>query len=63
MVIELEHPIAGKIKVTGLPVKLQETPGSIRLPPPTLGQHTQEILTQLGYSTAEIDHLKARGVI
>lgn len=63
MVVELEHPIAGKIKVTGLPVKLQETPGSIRLPPPTLGQHTQEVLTQLGYSPAEIDHLRAKGVI
>jgi len=47
MLRELEHPRLGKIKTIGLPWNLEKTPGSLRLPPPTLGQHTQEILSRL----------------
>ncbi|KKH62891.1 carnitine dehydratase, partial [Methanosarcina mazei] len=44
MIVEIEHPVAGKLKVPGVPIKLSDTPGGIRTPAPTLGQHTEEIL-------------------
>ena len=43
MVVELDHPVAGRVKHLGIPVKLSETPGEIRMTAPTLGQHTDEI--------------------
>lgn len=58
MMVELKHPKAGKIKVTGNPVKLSDTPGEIKTSPPTLGQHTEEILTQLGYNRQEVDKMR-----
>ncbi len=64
MVVEIDHPTAGKIKVVGIPVKYSETRGSIRLPPPTLGQHTNEILSGLlNYSQAEINALRQEKVV
>jgi formyl-CoA transferase/CoA:oxalate CoA-transferase len=63
MVKELEHIKAGKIKVTGVPIKLSETPGEIRTAPPILGQHTIEILNDLGYSKSEIENLYQENVI
>jgi crotonobetainyl-CoA:carnitine CoA-transferase CaiB-like acyl-CoA transferase len=62
MVVEMDHPTAGKIKLVGIPVKYSETPGSIRRPPPLLGQHTDEILSKLiGYSKTEIEVLREEG--
>lgn len=58
MMVELKHPKAGKIKVTGNPVKLSDTPGEIKTSPPTLGQHTEEILTQLGYNRQDVDKMR-----
>jgi CoA:oxalate CoA-transferase len=63
MVQEIEHPVAGKIKVTGIPFKLSDTPGKISTPPPTLGQHTDEILTGLGYTREEIAALRQANVV
>ena len=63
MAVELQHPKAGTIKVTGVPVKLSETPGEINSPPPLLGQHSREVLAQLGYSADEIEKLAAEKVI
>src|SRR6266511_5306836 len=63
MLAEVHHPVAGAVKMTGINVKLSQTPGAIRLPAPTLGQHTREMLHTLGYSDGEIDHLKTAGVI
>jgi len=64
MVKEIDHPTCGKIKVTGIPVKLSRTPGAVELPPPTLGQHTEEILTGLlGYSQGDVERLKKEKAI
>ncbi|MDQ7819065.1 MAG: CoA transferase [Armatimonadota bacterium] len=63
MVVEMDHPAAGRIRQTGLPVKLSATPGRLRTPPPTLGQHTTAILRELGYSDAEVAALRADGVV
>jgi len=64
MVVEVKHPTAGKLKLIGIPVKYSETPGSVRLPPPLLGQHTQVILSDLlGYSKEEIELFRHEGVI
>ncbi|KAG9297550.1 hypothetical protein G9A89_001491 [Geosiphon pyriformis] len=64
MIEKVEHPTAGTINLTGIPVKyLQSTP-SIRLPPPTLGEHTNEVLSDLlNYSAEEIEKMKANNVI
>jgi CoA:oxalate CoA-transferase len=63
MVEVLDHPVAGKIKVTGIPWKLLDTPLNIQGPPPTLGQHTDEILHSLGYSAKDIAALKASKIV
>ncbi len=63
MVEEVEHPTAGKVKMTGMPWKLHDTPGSVRLPPPLLGQHTDEILHEAGYSQGEINSLRRAKVV
>ena len=64
MIKEVNHATCGKIKVTGVPVKLSKTPGAVVTAPPTLGQHTQEVLTQvLGYSNTDMERLKKEGAI
>ncbi len=63
MLAEIEHPTAGQIKVTGIPIRLSQTPGQLRSPPPLLGEHTEEILADLGYKAAEIEGLRNAAVI
>ncbi|MBN1190086.1 MAG: CoA transferase [Dehalococcoidales bacterium] len=63
MVQEMEHPVAGKINLTGIPYKFSDTPGWIRMPPPILGQHTDEILAGAGFSARKIADLKREKVI
>ena len=63
MVIEMEHPTAGKIRLLGNPLNLSDTPIEASMPPPTLGQHTTEILKELGYSEREIEELKSEGIV
>jgi formyl-CoA transferase/CoA:oxalate CoA-transferase len=64
MVLPLDHPTAGPIRVTGVPVKLSETPGTVRTPPPLLGEHTRAILGgELGLSVAELEALLADGTL
>ena len=63
MAVDLEHSVAGMTKVIGIPVKLSETPGQIRRPAPTLGQHTDEILNELGLGPELIASLRERQVV
>jgi crotonobetainyl-CoA:carnitine CoA-transferase CaiB-like acyl-CoA transferase len=63
MVVELDHPVAGKLKTLGSPVKLSATPPTLRRPPPVLGQHTDEILAEAGLTAPQIAALREQGVI
>lgn len=64
MVQSLEHPEAGQINVLGVPIKLNKTRAEVEEPPPTLGQHNSEILTEmLGYDNDEVEFLEETGVI
>ena len=57
MVVEMRHPDAGTIRTVGIPVKLEGTPGAVRRAPPRLGEHTREVLAELGFTAAEIELL------
>jgi crotonobetainyl-CoA:carnitine CoA-transferase CaiB-like acyl-CoA transferase len=61
-VVDLVHPGAGPIKALGIAVKLSDTPGAVDRPAPLLGQHTADILTELGYTAEEQRALRERGV-
>jgi crotonobetainyl-CoA:carnitine CoA-transferase CaiB-like acyl-CoA transferase len=63
MVATLAHPTAGPTRVIGTPIKLSDTPGSIRSAPPTLGQHTDAVLGELGYDQDMIVSLKTSGAV
>ena len=64
MIQQVEHAVAGAVRVTGVPIKLSETPGSVRTPPPTLGQHTVAILkNDAGLDDAAIEELRTTGVV
>jgi len=63
MAVEVDHARAGRTRVLGIPFKLSQTPGAVRRPAPTLGQHTDEILGELGYDTAAIADLRARKIV
>ena len=64
MIAEVEHPTIGTLRLTGIPVKYSATPGVVKLPPPLLGEQTDEILSSvLGYSPERIEALKRKGAI
>jgi formyl-CoA transferase/CoA:oxalate CoA-transferase len=63
MIAEVPHSTIGTARVINSPVKLSETPPSVRTAPPTLGQHTRAVLTELGYDPQEIDGFNAAGAI
>ena len=63
MVVNREHPTAGNIQLAGVPINLSMTPGDVELTPPTLGQHTDAILSTLGYKEEDIKALHDEGVV
>jgi crotonobetainyl-CoA:carnitine CoA-transferase CaiB-like acyl-CoA transferase len=63
MVIEVEHPRAGRVKAVGFPIKFSDTRASTTRPAPLLGQHTDEVLASVGYSAAEIAKLREDGAV
>ncbi|MGE5445637.1 MAG: CaiB/BaiF CoA transferase family protein [Ignavibacteriales bacterium] len=63
MPVELNHPQMGLVRLSGSAIRLSETPISHRLAPPTLGEHTEEILRELGYDDGMIERWRQRGVI
>ena len=64
MVVEVQHPTAGNVRMAGIPVKLSRTPASIRLAPPLLGQHSGEVLRSwLNLDETRVADLKNQGVI
>ena len=63
MIASVEHATAGHLRLLGVPVKLSETPGAVRSAPPTLGQHTEGVLRELGLSDAEVQELRSSGAV
>lgn len=63
LIQEVEHPVIGKMKTIGIPTKFSETPGKIRMPAPTLGQHTEEVLQAIGIEKEDIKRLRENNII
>jgi crotonobetainyl-CoA:carnitine CoA-transferase CaiB-like acyl-CoA transferase len=63
MIVEIDHPVKGKIKQAGISIKLSETPGTIRRLGQALGENTEEILVEIGYSKEEIQKLRKEGIV
>ena len=63
MVVDIDHPAMGSFRSLGLPMRLSDNPTSIRRHPPLLGEHTDEVLGELGYDDAGITELRAQGIV
>jgi crotonobetainyl-CoA:carnitine CoA-transferase CaiB-like acyl-CoA transferase len=63
MTVEVDHPAFGALRQVGIPLKFSSTPGSIRSAPPLLGEHTDEVLAEIGYGAAEVAALRERGAV
>jgi crotonobetainyl-CoA:carnitine CoA-transferase CaiB-like acyl-CoA transferase len=63
MTVEQTHPVWGAVRQVGVPFRLSATPATIRTAPPRLGEHTDEVLAELGLSAQAIDELRGRGVV
>ena len=64
MITSVHHPVAGEVKMSGIPIKMSRTPGGVTLPPPTLGQHSTEILkSYLKLTDETIEEFQRRGVL
>ena len=63
MALDLEHPQAGPVRQAGIPIKLSDTPGGFRHFAPSIGEHVDTVLTDAGYSEAEIAALRSAGVV
>lgn len=63
MLLDVDHPVEGRVPQLGFPIKLSRTPAAIRRAPPLLGEHTREALAALGYDEGRIDALRRAGTI
>ena len=63
MVETVAHPAIGDLKMLGIPFKFSDTPAGVRRPPPLLGEHTEEVLAELGMDAGEIARLREGKVI
>jgi crotonobetainyl-CoA:carnitine CoA-transferase CaiB-like acyl-CoA transferase len=63
MTVEVEHPSLGVLRQAGIPIRFETTPGAVRTAPPLLGEHSDEILAEVGYDAPAIADLRERGVI
>ena len=63
MTVQVPHPLSGELRLVASPIKLSATPVQYRRPPPLLGEHTAQVLSELGIVDAEIDKLRAAGAI
>jgi formyl-CoA transferase/CoA:oxalate CoA-transferase len=63
MTVEVDHPLLGRLRQVGVPFKFSATPATVRTAPPLLGEHSEQILAELGYDAAVIEHLRAERVI
>ena len=63
MIVRVDHPTAGPVRLTGIPVKFSETPGVVSRAAPLLGQHTREILEELGMDAEAVQRLVVAGVV
>lgn len=63
MLLEIDHPVEGRIPQLGFPIKFSASPGQLRCPPPLLGEHNEEVLASLGYTGADIARLREQAVI
>ncbi|MCP4039899.1 MAG: CoA transferase [bacterium] len=63
MITSIEHTLEGSVDVTNIPIKFFGTPGGVRLPPPALGEHTDEILVELGYGPEAIAKLSGDKIV
>ena len=63
MLMDVDIPLVGRKRIAGIPIIFSETPCSIRLPPPLIGEHTEEILSLMGYTNDEISKFKEKNVV
>lgn len=63
LVVEIQDPREGPVRQAGIPLRLSATPGTVVAPPPALGEHTADVLAVAGYTRAEIEEMRAEGVV
>jgi formyl-CoA transferase len=63
LIVQTEHPTVGALQQIGLPIKFQDEDRRANRPPPLLGEHSQEVLSELGYTSEAIQALRSNGVI
>jgi formyl-CoA transferase len=63
LIVEQEHPRAGRFRTLDTPIRLDRTPGGIRTPAPALGEHTDAVLGEAGLAPAEIAGLREAGIL
>jgi crotonobetainyl-CoA:carnitine CoA-transferase CaiB-like acyl-CoA transferase len=63
MFTKQQHPQAGQVEMVNIPIQLSDTPGGLRRPAPLLGQHTDEVLQELGYDAAKVQQMRDAKVV